>query len=235
MRGTLILMALAPVLLWQGRQVRRNTLRLPEAAGSRHGCLGHGQPLRLLVLGDSAAAGVGVANQDQALVGQLIAQLSTDYQVSWQLLAKSGLTSQQLLHTLDSLCGQQYDSVVLSIGVNDVIAGTSDTLWLAQLQSLRDRLNTEFKVQHIIISAIPPMQHFVALPWPLNDYLGRRARRLNRLTEQMADNCSDLTFLSVDLGISSQMLAADGFHPSALAYSVWAEHLATQILNFSPQ
>ncbi|WP_205340431.1 SGNH/GDSL hydrolase family protein [Denitrificimonas caeni] len=235
MRGTLILMALAPVLLWQGRQVRRSTLRLPEAAGSRHGCLGRGQPLRLLVLGDSAAAGVGVANQDQALVGQLIAQLSTDYQVSWQLLAKSGLTSQQLLHTLDSLCGQQYDSVVLSIGVNDVIAGTSDTLWLAQLQSLRDRLNTEFKVQHIIISAIPPMQHFVALPWPLNDYLGRRARRLNRLTEQMADNCGDLTFLSVDLGISSQMLAADGFHPSALAYSVWAEHLATQILNFSPQ
>jgi len=235
MRGTLILMALAPVLLWQGRQVRRNTLRLPEAAGARHGCLGHGQPLRLLVLGDSAAAGVGVANQDQALVGQLIAQLSTDHQVSWQLLAKSGLTSQQLLHTLDGLCGQQYDSVVLSIGVNDVIAGTSDTLWLAQLQSLRDRLNTEFKVQHIIISAIPPMQHFVALPWPLNDYLGRRARRLNRLTEQMADNCGDLTFLSVDLGISSQMLAADGFHPSALAYSVWAEHLATQILNFSPQ
>jgi len=235
MRDTLILMALAPVLLWQGRQVRRSTLRLPEAAGSRHGCLGQGQPLRLLVLGDSAAAGVGVVSQDQALVGQLTAQLSTDYQVSWQLLARSGLTSQQLLNTLDSLCGQQYDCVVLSIGVNDVTAGTSDTLWLAQLQLLRDRLSTEFKVQHIIISAIPPMQHFVALPWPLNDYLGRRARRLNRLTEQMADSCSDLTFLSVDLGVSPQMLAADGFHPSELAYSVWAEHLAIQILNISLQ
>lgn len=235
MRDTLILMALAPVLLWQGRQVRRSTLRLPEAAGSRRGCLGQGQPLRLLVLGDSAAAGVGVVSQDQALVGQLTAQLSTDYQVSWQLLARSGLTSQQLLNTLDSLCGQQYDCVVLSIGVNDVTAGTSDTLWLAQLQLLRDRLSTEFKVQHIIISAIPPMQHFVALPWPLNDYLGRRARRLNRLTEQMADSCSDLTFLSVDLGVSPQMLAADGFHPSELAYSVWAEHLAIQILNISLQ
>ncbi len=61
MRHALVTAALAPLLLWQGRHVRRVTPRLPEAAGPRAGTTGHGPPLRLLVLGDSAAAGVGVA------------------------------------------------------------------------------------------------------------------------------------------------------------------------------
>ncbi len=33
MLDSLQLIALAPILLWQGRKVRQRTLRLPEAAG----------------------------------------------------------------------------------------------------------------------------------------------------------------------------------------------------------
>ncbi|KAB0649370.1 SGNH/GDSL hydrolase family protein, partial [Burkholderia diffusa] len=54
--------ALGPLLLMQGRRVRRVTPRLAEAAGPRDGTAGDGPPLRVLVLGDSAAAGVGVAS-----------------------------------------------------------------------------------------------------------------------------------------------------------------------------
>ena len=52
----LLQLLLAPWLIWQGRKVRKNTLRLPEAAGPREGQQGSGTSLRLLVLGDSAAA-----------------------------------------------------------------------------------------------------------------------------------------------------------------------------------
>lgn len=231
MLDAFLLMTLAPILLWQGRKVRQGTLRLPEAAGARNGRLGQGQPLRVLLLGDSSAAGVGVSEQRHALAGQLAEQLSLHYQVSWQVLAESGLTSQQLLAKLDSLAGQDYDCAVLAIGVNDVTARTKDTLWLSQLQLLHERLSTEFKVQHIFISAVPAMQHFTALPRPLSDYLGRRARRLNKLTEQLEDNNTDVSYLSIELGVSPQMLAADGFHPSAMAYRLWAEHLAAAINN----
>lgn len=62
-----------PILWWQGRRVKRDTPRLPEAAGARVGVSGAGQPLRVLILGDSAAAGVGVSHQDQALLGQILA------------------------------------------------------------------------------------------------------------------------------------------------------------------
>ena len=60
--------ALGPLLLPQSRWLKRNALRLPEAAGPREGGVGAGGPLlRLLVVGDSSAAGVGVADQAQAL------------------------------------------------------------------------------------------------------------------------------------------------------------------------
>ena len=63
---------LAPVIIAQGLYVRRVTPRLPEPEGERSGVNGAGPPLSLLILGDSAAAGVGVATQDQALSGQLV-------------------------------------------------------------------------------------------------------------------------------------------------------------------
>ncbi len=229
MLDTLQLIALAPILFWQGRQVRQRTLRLPEAAGARAGSLGQGKPLRVLLLGDSAAAGVGVCSQDNALAGQLVKQLSAQYQISWLLLAESGLNFQQLLNKLDDLDEQSYDCVVLSIGVNDVTGGTKDQHWLMQLQLLREKLRAGFNVQHLFISAIPPMQHFTALPAPLSGYLGRRARRLNRLTEQLAERCDDLCFMPIELGVDPLMLAADGFHPSGLAYRLWAEQVAARI------
>ncbi len=229
MLDSLQLIALAPILLWQGRKVRQRTLRLPEAAGARAGSVGQGWPLRVLLLGDSAVAGVGVGRQEEALAGQLAAQLSSEYQVAWQLLAESGLKCQQLLSKLDDLTVQPYDCVVLSIGVNDVTAGTKDQQWLAQLKQLQERLRRDFNVQHIFISAIPPMQYFTALPAPLSGYLGRRAQRLNRLTAQLAERGDGLYFMSIELGVDPQMLAADGFHPSGQAYRLWAEQIAARI------
>ncbi|MEO1603455.1 MAG: SGNH/GDSL hydrolase family protein, partial [Pseudomonadota bacterium] len=84
-----IRIALGPLLLTQGRRVRRDILRLPEAEGPREGIVGEGPPLRLLVLGDSSAAGVGAATQSDALVGQLVAQLSPEYRTAWTVIART--------------------------------------------------------------------------------------------------------------------------------------------------
>jgi hypothetical protein len=90
MLHALITAALAPVLLVQGRRVRRTALELPEAAGPREGLSGTGAAFSLLVLGDSAAAGVGIATQDEALTGCLVRTLSTERTVQWRLVARSG-------------------------------------------------------------------------------------------------------------------------------------------------
>ncbi|GGD71050.1 hypothetical protein [Lacimicrobium alkaliphilum] len=73
----LLTLLLAPWLLYQGRLVRRHALRLPEASGVRNGARGSGAPLGVLVLGDSAAAGVGCASQCEAITGHWINHLAS--------------------------------------------------------------------------------------------------------------------------------------------------------------
>ena len=66
-------LVLAPVLVAQAMRTRRRAPVLPEAAGAARRprrAAAHGA-LRVLIAGDSSAAGVGVAHQDQALAGHL--------------------------------------------------------------------------------------------------------------------------------------------------------------------
>ncbi len=75
----LLALVLSPVLARQGRRVRQRTPLLPEAAGERGGEAGadlDGQPLRLLVVGESTAAGVGVAHQDEGLAHRFATELA---------------------------------------------------------------------------------------------------------------------------------------------------------------
>ncbi len=61
---------LAPLLVAQAVATRRRAPLLPEAQGRARRRVGGGaDALRLLIAGDSSAAGVGVARQDQALAG----------------------------------------------------------------------------------------------------------------------------------------------------------------------
>ena len=65
-------LALAPLLVAQALATRRRAPVLPEAEGPREGRVGRGAgALRLLIAGDSSAAGVGVAHQRDALAGHL--------------------------------------------------------------------------------------------------------------------------------------------------------------------
>ena len=72
----LALILIGPVLFLQGKHVKRVTPKLSEPEGHRHGQVGQGKGLSLLIVGDSAAAGVGVEHQQQALSGRLVAALS---------------------------------------------------------------------------------------------------------------------------------------------------------------
>ncbi|WP_339548115.1 SGNH/GDSL hydrolase family protein [Pseudomonas sp. RA_35y_Pfl2_P32] len=220
---------LGPLLLLQGIYTRRVTPRLPEASGARQGQAGNGARLRLLIVGDSAVAGVGAATQDQALSGQLVARLAEDFQVSWQLWAQTGLDSQDLLELLEGKDAQPFDVAVLGIGVNDVTSRLGVDQWLARQQRLLGLLRGKFAVQQLVISPLPPMHLFPALPQPLRWYLGNRARRFNQQLATLTAAQPSCTLLTLSLTPEAGLMAADGFHPGPVIYSLWAEHAAQAI------
>ncbi|MDF9773996.1 SGNH/GDSL hydrolase family protein [Pseudomonas baetica] len=133
---TLAKILLGPVLLAQGLYTRRVTPRLPEAEGERQGEVGSGDVLRLLIVGDSAAADVGAATQGEAPSGRLVERLADDYQVAWKLWARTGLDAQGLLELLEQHAPEPFDVALLSIGVNDVTSTLAVDQWLARQRRL---------------------------------------------------------------------------------------------------
>lgn len=67
---------LAPVLIYQGKGLRRRIPRLPEAADPAGTAAGGNPCVRLAVFGDSTAAGVGVKRHQDALAGMLAAAVA---------------------------------------------------------------------------------------------------------------------------------------------------------------
>lgn len=225
----LLTLLLGPLLLYQGFRVRRNILLLPEPPGERTGTAGNGPPLRLLVTGDSAAAGVGAAHQQEALLGQLVARLSQDFRVEFTLLAKTGGTTRSTLRALAKLSGQSFDAVVTSLGVNDVTAGVGLTRWREQQAGLRTYLRESLGAQHLIVTGLPPVHGFPALPQPLRWYLGRRASEFDTVLQQDVAAESDVHFVSLRFSQDVSLMAVDGFHPGPAIYAEWARRAADHI------
>ena len=226
---TLAKILLGPLLLTQGLHTRRVTLRLPEAEGERLGEAGSGDVLRLLIVGDSAAAGVGAVTQGEALSGQLVERLADNYRVSWKLWARSGLDSQGLLDLLEQYAPEPFDVALLSIGVNDITSSLTLDQWLARQQRLIALLCDKFAVRQIVLSPLPPMHLFPALPQPLRWFLGCRARRFNAHLADLATRVDQCTMLSTPLAPEPGLMASDGFHPGPMLYRQWAEDAARVI------
>jgi lysophospholipase L1-like esterase len=152
-----LLVTLGPVLWVQGKYVRNVTPRLPEPPGDRDGIVGSGPKLRLLITGDSAAAGVDSSHQEEALTGQLVQHLAKHYTVEWHLIAISGLDSKTMLEMLAGIPDPQFDVVVLSMGVNDVTALTAPSKWIALQEKLLVALRDKFQPQVTFHCAVPPV------------------------------------------------------------------------------
>lgn len=216
---------LLPVLAAQGLSVRRRAQLLPEPTGPREGRSGRGPRLRLLIAGDSSAAGVGAGTQAQALSGHLVARLARHYTVEWRLEATTGHTTQDAIDRLQGLEGQ-FDAAVTALGVNDVTHGVTRQKFIARQTRLMDLLTNTLGARRVVVSAVPQMNRFPALPQPLAWVLGRQAARLDRGLQQVAAQSSHIRHLMLDLPDDPALAAPDGYHPSPKTYALWAEKAA---------
>ncbi len=254
-------MLLAPVYLYQGRKIKRDTLRLPEPNGDRHGLVQLNQStdtstdeskqtLNLMIVGDSAAAGVGSQTQQEALVGRLIPVLeqhptinSMFSTLNWSLQATTGHTSFDILRRLYVLPTptQPVDVMVLSVGVNDTTANVSVNKWQQQIEDIIAIAQRKFGAQELIFFSLPPMAQMPAIPAPLNNFVGAKAFMLDEVLQQVCAAHDGVNYMATDFPRMIEehangmpidiavMFASDGFHPSSLMYGYWAQQLAERI------
>ena len=239
--GRALALPLAPVLIWQGRRVRRDTPKLPEADGPRTGLDDadksdasdeSGKPLRLLILGDSSAAGVGASHQREALSGQLRARLASTLAVPlhWRVVARTGIATGEALALLNEVMPDEpegFDIALVALGVNDVTALRGVSRWLADVDRVCARLRERHSVKRLLWSGLPPMHRFPALPQPLRMVMGLHARALDRALAAHFSRDGPANWrrhIAMPL-MPEGAVASDGFHPGPLAYARWAQTL----------
>jgi hypothetical protein len=176
-------LALSPLLVAQALHTRARVPRLPEAAGAREGVVGRGaKSLRLLIAGDSSAAGVGVTMQERALSGQLVPLVAArcEAQVHWALWARTGLTTAQTFELLRDTALPQADLAVVVTGVNDVVDQVPSSHAVRAREHITNLLRNRGGAQHVVFCPLPPVHEFPSLPQPLRWIAGADARRHNR-------------------------------------------------------
>ena len=223
---------LLPALILQGYKVKKNTPKLPEPVGDRSGHIGNAEKLSILIVGDSAAAGVGVLEQRDALSGALITILKDDFLIDWCLYAKTGDDSSKILKSIQTIQDQNYDVVITSIGVNDVTQLISPKKWIRKQKEIYALIQKKFQPKLILASGVPPMHLFPALPNPLAWLSGQYAKQMNlKLKNYIAEN-PNMQCVEYDMEKFQKLnltMADDGFHPSKEIYQVWADELAMRI------
>ncbi|MBS0433699.1 MAG: SGNH/GDSL hydrolase family protein [Proteobacteria bacterium] len=221
-------LALAPLLVAQALATRRRAPALPEAEGAREGRVGEGERLALLIVGDSSAAGVGVATQEEALAGHLTRTLAHEAQrrVSWQLVARSGITTAQALELVRQVRPMPAEIAVAVLGVNDVIDQVSAARAVQQRAALADWLRQAAGVRHVVFAPLPPVHRFPLLPQPLRHVMGADARSHDEALARWAATRDDVSHVPIELGLGPEHMAPDGFHPGEPVYRATGEALA---------
>jgi lysophospholipase L1-like esterase len=124
---------------------------------------------------------------------------------------------------------QDYDVVLCALGVNDVTHGATPAGFVATLSKLLDHLQTQRHAKHVVLTHLPPMGQFSALPQPLRWVVGRQARRLDRAMQELVARRMGCIMLDHDLSIGRSAMASDGFHPGPLVYASWGQRAAQVI------
>lgn len=102
--------------------------------------------------------------------------------------------------------------------------------WVGLLHDMAQCFEQRFQARRVAFSGIPRIQEFTLLPQPLAWYLGLGAKRLNQATRQALPDLPDAwRWVDLDLPLTAEFLARDGFHPNEAACGLWCQQVMAAI------
>lgn len=219
----------------RGRRYAKPDMRLAmrSSVGPRHA-----PPLRLVLLGDSTALGVGVDQVSDTVGGQLATLLADGpggRRVELSSVAVAGSHSADLsTQVARALVGPHPDVAVILIGTNDASRLVRPNDAAEHLGATVRRLCEVGAA--VIVGTCPDLGSTRAFAPPLRQLIGWHSRRLARA---QADAVREAGGVPVDLAdragpvfrADAGTLCHDGFHPSADGYRVWAHALLPAVVS----
>lgn len=238
------LFPLLPVIFRQGKSVKANTLRLPEADGLRHSVVQNSvaensdaviRHRSLLHIGESTVAGVGVKSFEEGLTANIIRDLNSGSQQAWlwQAIGKNGAVAIDLSkHIAETELHRAPDVILLTMGVNDTTSFTTASVWQKSLVGCIENITSAFNsTPKVCVTQVPPMHLFPALPFPLNVFLGLRAWQLDNRLRQVC-LLEGWSHLTIEMPLQKEWMAEDGYHPNAEGYKLWAEKISALLPSY---
>src|SRR5882672_1564549 len=169
--GLLGSVALFPLVALQGTVTRRRVPCLPPVKTPCRGVVpGRGSAIRVLAVGESTVAGVGLTHGDETVAATTARALArqTNRPVAWQGHGLSGATvSQAAEELLPRIAAEPVDLLIIAFGVNDSIAYRSPAAFADDLLALVTTLRARVGEAAAVITGVAPLACFPALPWPL--------------------------------------------------------------------
>ncbi|MBC01001.1 MAG: G-D-S-L family lipolytic protein [Rhodobacteraceae bacterium] len=233
--------AFASVLSWlalplyavEGTRVRARIHRHPPPPGPVSGRVGAeaGDPLRLLVLGDSSAAAVGLKRQEDGLAPCLAEALSEQAgrPVEWRSAgfnsATAGMLRDHVVHNLEPV---PYTHVLLSVGFNDMKNYHSRRRFLREFGGLIYAVKARFPESRLYWSRMLDPADVPGLPPHLAAIL---RLRVSVLDPTGACLCRERGARAIPAmrGLVPEAFCDDGIHPSEAGFRGWAAHLAAHM------
>jgi lysophospholipase L1-like esterase len=217
-----------PVYIFQGLLVRQRALRLSPATGPRSGQFGPGDaPYKILTIGDSSAAAVGIEKTSGALCCHLSEKLharsgkSVEWHISGHNSAVAGEIRDVVVPNLEPV---DYTHIIIMLGTNDIKNWHTTGRWKKEFGGLLYALRTRFPESKLYWHQAIDTRSVPALPEPLATIMNWRRALINRKGAQL---CVERGAVAVPPlpDVTADGFCVDGFHANEQGYDVWAEHI----------
>lgn len=225
---------LFPVYVWQGLALRRRIERLlPHPSVAIEGIIHGVQPhIRLLVVGDSTVASVGMERTEDAMAWNIANALheATGRSVAWRAAGANSATTGHLRdYIIPHVEERDWTHVVVSAGTNDMKNFHATSTFKRDFGTLIYALKTRFPDARIVWASIPDMRKFPALPKGLARVLAARASLINAVGRQLCNERGAVFAAPIPIN-GADGFARDGFHPGPTGYRLWGHHLVGALL-----
>lgn len=210
-----------PFLIAEAKAIRKSKPIPP--AQSNHLILGSGDK-KLLIFGESTAAGVGASKPEKTLAGQISLHFGQDSQVI--NLGKNGLQAKDFFNEFGEEISNfkgHVEGVFLFMGANDCFRLTEPSNYKSLLLEIINHFQKNFSPEWIYLAAIPPVNNFPAFSPRMQFFLRKQRTFLTKKMEEIKEIYPNIIFEEIDLKLSTEFFASDGVHPSDMGYEAIAQ------------